>query len=206
MFYRVAAALRRCPFLKVASIAVFACAVCAGVSYAQDQSTGDPVADAARKAREQKKVAPKPKKVFTDDDVKPAETPAPVPVAPSPDSAPTSEEAKIEKQPAATAPNESEKENPNSEKAWRRRFAEQRKKIADAQLELDVLQRELEKASVQYYSDPQKAMNEQYTRTEVNEKTAKIEAKKKQIADLNQQLSDMEDQLRASGGDAGWAR
>ena len=38
----------------------------------QDQSqssTGDPVADAARKAREAKKTAPKPKKVFTDEDV-----------------------------------------------------------------------------------------------------------------------------------------
>ena len=38
----------------------------------QDQTqsaTGDPVADAARKARQEKKSAPKPKKVFTDDDV-----------------------------------------------------------------------------------------------------------------------------------------
>src|SRR5438132_2551302 len=39
------------------------------------QQTGDPVADAARKARDQKekKNAPKPKKVYTDDDVRPAE-------------------------------------------------------------------------------------------------------------------------------------
>ncbi|HYU21957.1 MAG TPA: hypothetical protein VEM60_02350, partial [Candidatus Dormibacteraeota bacterium] len=34
------------------------------------QQTGDPVADAARKAREKKKDAPKPKKIYTDDDVK----------------------------------------------------------------------------------------------------------------------------------------
>ena len=34
------------------------------------QQTGDPVADAARKARESKKDAPKPKKVYTDDDLK----------------------------------------------------------------------------------------------------------------------------------------
>ena len=42
---------------------------------AQDPATGDPVADAARKARQEKKAAAKPKKVFTDDDVtpKPAE-------------------------------------------------------------------------------------------------------------------------------------
>ena len=171
---------------------------------AQDQSsTGDPVADAARKAREQKKVAQKPKKVFTDDDVKPAE-PAPAPPAAS-DAPAAPDEAKPEKS-QAKAQDQPEAENPNSEKAWRKRFAEQRKKISDAELKLDVLQREAQKADVQYYSDPQKAMQEQFTRTEINEKNAKIEATKKQIADLKQQLSDMEDQLRASGGDVGWAR
>jgi predicted nucleic acid-binding Zn-ribbon protein len=68
------------------------------------------------------------------------------------------------------------------------------------------LQREAEKADLQYYNDPQKAMQEQYTRAEINEKNEKIAARKKEIADLKQQLSDMEDQLRASGGDSGWAR
>ncbi len=67
-------------------------------------------------------------------------------------------------------------------------------------------QREAEKADLQYYSDPQKAMNEQFTRQEINEKNDKIAAKKKEIADLKQQLSDMEDQLHSAGGDPGWAR
>jgi len=183
----------------------FALALCSVATRAQDQSTGDPVADAARRAREQKKVAPKPKRVFTDDDVKPADTPAPPPAAAPSDSAPVSEEAKLQK-PQPTAASDADQEDPNSEKAWRKRFAEQHKKISDAELELDVLQRELQKSDVQYYSDPQKAMNEQLTRNEINEKTTKIEAKKKQIVNLKQQLSDMEDQLRASGGSAGWAR
>lgn len=183
----------------------FALAFCSVASRAQDPSTGDPVADAARKAREQKKVAAKAKKVFTDDDVKPADTPAPAPAAAPSDSATLSGEAKLQK-PQPVAPAGAEQEDPNSEKAWRKRFADQHRKISDAELELDVLQRELQKSDVQYYSDPQKAMNEQLTRNEINEKTAKIEAKKKQLADLKQQLSDMEDQLRASGGDVGWAR
>lgn len=182
----------------------FALAFCCVATRAQDQSTGDPVADAARKAREQKKAAAKPKKVFTDDDVKPAEQPAPAatasPAAGNPD------EAKPAKTPGAPSEAAAPKENPNSEKAWRKRFSEQRQKIADVEQELDVLQREAQKADLQYYSDPQKAMNEQFTRTEINEKNAKIEAKRKQLADLRQQLSDMEDQLRASGGDPGWAR
>ena len=179
-----------------------ALAFCSVVARAQDQSSGDPVADAARKAREQKKVAPKPKKVFTDDDVKPAEQPAPAPSAGSPESAGAAAAEKPEGAAAASAA----KEDGNTEQAWRKRFSEQRRKVAAVEQELDVLQREAEKADLQYYSDPQKAMHEQFTRNEINEKNAKIEAKKKQLADLKQQLSDMEDQLRASGGDPGWAR
>jgi hypothetical protein len=184
----------------------FALAFGSVATRAQDQSTGDPVADAARKAREQKKVAPKPKKVFTDDDVKPAEQPAPAPAASSGQGSANPDEAKLDKSQAAPAQNQASKENPNSEKAWRKRFADQHQKISDAEQELDVLEREAQKADLQYYSDPQKAMNEQFTRNEINEKKSKIEAKKKQLADLRQQLSDMEDQLRASGGDPGWAR
>ena len=171
---------------------------------AQDRSTGDPVADAARKAREQKKVAPKAKKVFTDDDLKPAEQPAPT--ASSGRDTASPDQAKGDKSHPAPAETDALKENPNSEKAWRKRFADQHQKISDAEQELDVLEREAQKASVQFYSDPQKGMNEQFTRNEINEKNAKIEAKKKQLADLRQQLSNMEDQLRASGGDPGWAR
>lgn len=178
----------------------------ASVSFAQqDQSgSGDPVADAARKAREAKKTAPKPKKVFTDDDVAPktAEAPAP-PVSATTEGGSASPAVALAKQ----AKGSTEKaENPNSEAAWRKRFAEQRRKISDAEAELDVLQREAAKADLQYYSDPQKAMNEQLTRNEINEKNDKIAATKKKIGDLKQQLSDMEDQLRASGGDPGWAR
>jgi hypothetical protein len=182
-----------------------------GVAFAQqDQSqssTGDPVADAARKAREEKKVAPKAKKVFSDDDVAPraaapAPTPAPSAAAPTGTARPA---AALAKQAKAGAEQQKE-EDPNSETAWRKRFADQRRKISDAEAELDVLQREASKADLQYYSDPQKAMNEQLTRDEINKKNEKIAAKKKEIESLKQQLSDMEDQLRAAGGEPGWAR
>jgi hypothetical protein len=155
------------------------------------QQSGDPVADAARRSREQKKATPKPKKVYTDDDIKPA--------------APASEGGAAS---GAAANGEgaggSGKDDP--ETTWRKRFAEQRNKIAAAEKELDILQRESEKAQVQYYNDPQKALMEQNTRKDINEKNAKIEQKKQDIANLKQQLSDMEDDLRKSGGDPGWAR
>src|SRR5215470_17672093 len=54
------------PVLGLAGIAV------AAKYQDASQQTSDPIADAARKAREQKKSEAKPKKVFTNDDVAPA--------------------------------------------------------------------------------------------------------------------------------------
>ena len=161
------------------------------------QSGSDPVADAARKAREDKKNAEKPKKVYTDDDVKPA-TPPP---AEGPGGAAAAGQAAQQKGGDAAA-----EEDPNGEAAWRKKFKAQHDKIAKAEAEIDVLQRELQKAQVEYYPDPQKAMSEQNSRKEINDKMAKIDAKKQEIAQLKQGLDDLEDQLRKSGGDPGWAR
>jgi hypothetical protein len=191
------------PLLGIAGIAVIA-------QQHQDssQQTGDAVADAARKAREQKKSEPKPKKVFTNDDVAPAPAAAtPAATAPAgetkdnPDGAP----AKTGDA-AAAAGTDKPASTDNSEAGWRKRFAEQRAKITQAEQELDILQREAQKLQVQYYSDPQKALAEQYTRKDVTDQDAKIQAKKDEIAKLKQHLSDMEDDLRKSGGDSGWAR
>jgi len=183
---------------------------------AGQQSTGDPVADAARKAREEKKNAVKPKRVYTDDDVsknknssanapivaedtakqqKPAEQPA--------DAATTTTEK------AAGVPDDASKDatkEKNDEATWRKRFKAIHEKIAQSQKELDVLQRETQKAEIQYYPDPQKTMVEQYTRKDILDKDAKIVGKKQEIAKLQQRLSDLEDELRKAGGDPGWAR
>jgi hypothetical protein len=181
------------------------------------QQTGDAVADAARKARESKKEAPKPKKVYTDDDVKrsapePAAAPATAPVNATGTTAAqaTGEAAKTGEtgKPGDASKTEEGKkpEDPNGEAAWRKRFQAQHEKIAKAEKELDILNREQEKAQVEYYPDPQKAMTQQNTRGDINEINAKIDAKKKELEQLRQGLSDMEDQLRKSGGDPGWAR
>jgi hypothetical protein len=163
----------------------------------QQSNTSDAIAEAARKAKEEKKDQPKPKKVYTDDDISTnkgdvsvvGKGPAPADTTAAPD--------------ATTTP---AKGTLTPEQKWRKQFAEQRGKIAQAEKELDILQREESKAGLQYYSDPTKAMKEQFTRDELNQKAAKIDAKKKQIADLKQQMEDMEDRLRKEGGDAGWAR
>ncbi len=168
------------------------------------QQTGDPVADAARKAREQQKTAPKPKKVYTDDDVKPA-TPADAATSQAGQAA-GGAQATPDNGQGADAGNGTSGKKDDAETAWKKRFQEQRNKIATAEKELSILQRESEKAQVQYYNDPQKALTEQFTRKDINEKNAKIDQKKQEIANLKQQLSDLEDELRKAGGDPGWAR
>jgi chromosome segregation ATPase len=168
------------------------------------QSTGDPVADAARKAREQKKKeADKPKKVYTDDDLNhyvPDNT-----VSADKSSGTEGKAAGKGKEGDATggAPSDADK---NAEQQWRKRFREAYGKLAQLEKEVDILQREDNKAQVQYYSDPQKALEEGYSRKEINEKNAKIAAKKDEIVQQKQHISDLEDDLRKSGGDPGWAR
>jgi predicted RNase H-like nuclease (RuvC/YqgF family) len=180
-------------------------------STASQQSTGDPVADAARKAREQKKNAAKPKKVYTDEDV--SHNTRDIPVASDNSNPATSEEAAA-KNAARPAPDAEASPAQGNDAAgtpeetpetrWRKQFKEVYATLDRAQRELDVLQRETNKAQVQYYPDPQKALAEQYTRKDINEHDAKIAAKKQEVAQLQQKIEDMQDALRKSGGDPGW--
>ena len=49
-------------------------------------------------------------------------------------------------------------------------------------------------------------MQQQLTRSDINDKTAKIDAKKKEIEADQQAIDDAQDELRKAGGDPGWAR
>jgi hypothetical protein len=156
----------------------------------------DSVAAAARKTRDQKKDAPKPAKVFDNDNIPTTggvSTVGAAPAEPGADAAnPASGAA-----PAATGADE---------KAWRAKFASLHHKLEQDQAELDVLQRELGVANVQYYSDPMKGMQQELTRDDIYKKTTAIDAKKKEIDADKQALADAEDDLRKAGGDSGWAR
>lgn len=94
---------------------------------------------------------------------------------------------------------------------FRQKFADLRGKIAAAKKEADILQREFSLARQQNYSDPNQALKEQYSSNtaggkELQDIQGKIDDKKSEIADLERQLSALEDELRAAGGDPGWAR
>lgn len=160
----------------------------------------DPLAAAARKARERQKTAPKAAKVFDNDNL-----PAEGGISTVGESA--APEKPRKNQAAAEA-------NPPGDKAaaeWRSKFADLRKKLAQDQEELGVLQREAGQEMTQYYGgDPNKAYQDQQSGTPFGQKydqtKAAIDAKQKQVAADQQAISDAEDALRKAGGSPGWER
>jgi len=158
----------------------------------------DSLAAAARKAREQKKdqAGAKPARVFSNDNIP---TTGGISAVGENASAAGGADAAAGAQ-AAAAPSGS------GEAEWRGRFAKLRKKLEQDQTELDLMQRELGVLDVQYYSDPVKTLQQGYSRSDINEKTDKIEAKKKTIEADQQAIADAEDELQKAGGDPGWAR
>lgn len=190
---RINIALMSTALLSLGLVAVFS----TSAQNPPAQQAEDPLAAAARKARAEQQAAPKPKKVYTNDDF--ASVPPPKATDAKSDAAQSDANAKGDSSNPAD-------NDPKSEAYWRKRFAKVRDKLASAEKEVQVLQREFDKAEVQYYPDPQKALMQQYDRKDINDKRTKLDAKQKEVESLKAQISDMEDELRRAGGDPGWAR
>jgi hypothetical protein len=152
------------------------------------------LADAARKAREAKKDQPKPARVFDNDNI-PGGTVSTVG---------KTQDAKKDGDDANS--DDKSKSGTDSEKAWKEKFAMLRSKLARDKEDLEVMQRELGVLNLQNYSDPNKGLQQELTRSDINNKTAAIDAKQKAIEADQQAIDDAEDDLRKSGGDSGWAR
>jgi len=160
----------------------------------------DSIAAAARRAREQKKDTAKPAKVFDNDTI-----PTKGGVSTVGNSSPTADSTAGGGGGATTAASGGATPS-RGEKFWRQKFTDLRNKLASDEAALDLMQRELGTLELQYYPDPVKGMQQSLTRSDINDKTAKIDAMKKQIQADQQAISDAEDELRKSGGDSGWSR
>jgi hypothetical protein len=167
--------------------------------------TTDPLVAAARKAREQKKdqAGAKPPRVFNNDNIPTQGGVSAVGQNPAANVADGTDAAAGG---SATPAPGAGTSAASDEKAWRKRFDTLHKKLAQDQDELSIMQRELGVLDVQYYNDPVKSMQQGYSRSDINEKTDKIEAKKKAIEADEQAIADAEDELQRAGGDPGWAR
>lgn len=183
-----------------------------GAAWAQSEQ--ESLADAARRIRaERAKKGPVKAKLYTNDNI-PRETV----LSTTTGLAQAAAEGEGEAAPAAegeAAPGEgapaAEAAKECDEQCWRGKFSEQRAKIQRAQQDLDILQREYNLSRTQYYQDPNAAVREQYSNTtaggrELQDLLNRMNAKKAEIDQLKQGLSALEDDLRKSGGQAGWAR
>jgi len=174
------------------------------------------VADAARKAREQSKGRPQPAKVFTNEDVPNLKgvvsvvgtAPAEPAAAPATSEAVGATPADASAAAAAATPGAAAAPKPEvkDETYWRAKFAEARKKLADDTREVDILQREYNLKQQQFYLDPNVALREQNSRTDLNKTLEQINTKKQDVERDQQAITALEDQLRQAGGNAGWSR
>lgn len=161
----------------------------------------DPLAAAARRAKEEKKHDAKPAKVFTNDNMPAVGGVSTVGAGPA-DAGASGDKATGASTTAATTT----AVPAQGETYWRGKFDKLNTKLQQDQSELDVMQRELGQLSLQNYSDPNKAMQQGYSHSDIDKKTAEISAKQKEIEADKQAISDAQDDLRKSGGDPGWAR
>jgi hypothetical protein len=189
---------------------------------AQEAQSGDgSVADVARKVRAEKSKENKTVKVFTNDDLR-ALNKKDEATSPGAESAPKekgqaagpSREAKDnqanDKEEVKSQEGDSnagsEGSDVHNEKYFRKRSAELNANLELHKRELSVLQQKLDLAQPVYYKDPQKQLEQEYSRSDITKLTNEVDAKKQQIADDEKAIDDLRDQLRRDDGDPGWLR
>ena len=172
-------------------------AACVLLAQAQPEQAPEPsLADVARKVRaERAKVERKPVKVFTNDNLPTG--PAGISIVGAVPAAPTERSGSE----LAIDP-----ESRHDAQYYARTMARLQAQRDVHQRELSVLQQKLNLAEPQYYSSPDRALEEQYSRTDLHKLTQEIEDKKQQIADDEKAIADLREQLRQEGGDPGWLR
>jgi hypothetical protein len=176
------------------------------VASAQSQSDNTSVADAARRAREQKKNAAKPARTLTNDDLPPAQAqPAPPPSAPTdageaanPSSAQPKPEGEAEPSKAAASAESAAQADDGAKKRAEKQAALKRAKaeLAQAQSELDVLQRKATLDSDAHYSKTDYAHDTEGKATldadaqQIDDKKAHVEDLKARVAALQSELGE----------------
>lgn len=159
--------------LRLLIPALLAAALLPAAVHAQADSSQS-VAEAAKRAREQKKTATKPVKVVTEDDVKPASV----------------DSAAAPAQPATPAqPNPSGAQDAKEAEKNAKQRAALKEQIKQAESDIDLLQRQLRLDQDSYYSKVD------YAKDAAGKE--KLDAEKQQISDKQQDLDQLKAQLAA---------
>ncbi len=161
----------------------------------QEQESTASVADLARQAKTERAKNPRqPVKVFTNDNL---------PARP-PESASTVA-ANTKATPEASNQGSGSESSPKLN-SYRKAMGDLRAKLETHQRQLEVLQQKLGQNNVQFYPDPNKTLNQEFTRADINKLNQDIETKKQQVAADQKAIEDLQDQLRREGVDPGVVR
>jgi hypothetical protein len=94
----------------------------------------------------------------------------------------------------------------HDEPYYRKRMTELRGRRDLHQRQLAVLQQKQSQGQLQYYADPNKTLQQEYSRSDINQGNDEISQKQQEIAADEQAMQDLQDQLRREGHPPGWLR
>ena len=190
--------MQRCILLRFTLLVALAAALLPAASFAQSQDS-ESVADAARRAREQKKPPAKPVKVLTDDDVKPAipasTDTAPAPGAPAPaasTAAASDSTAAIGVVTGSSSPAPDAKDQKDSKEV-----AELKAQIKQAKADLDLQLRELSLDQDTFYSNTDYA-HDTAGKAKLDEQKQQASVKQQEVDRLVARLLELQPQEPAA--------
>ncbi|MGB6877261.1 MAG: hypothetical protein WBD87_14640 [Candidatus Acidiferrales bacterium] len=180
------------------------CAFLAGLpAAAAAQQTSQSLGDAARKAKEQQKQAPKAKIVWTNDNL-PTSASVSVVGQPSQQDASNTSEAQPGGE-AGTPPSASDAGTLAGDLSkTSAELAEAQKKLDSLKTDLDIAQREYKLDSNQYYSTPNYAADQQgqakldADKSQIAAKQQAMEAAQKKVDDLQKQVDSLNEKLKTA--------
>jgi len=178
--------------LVILGFALAGLATAACFAQQKSETNDTSLGDIARQLNAQKAKTAKPAKVITNDNIPALKDGDGISTGPK-EKTPTPEESAGSTQ-------------GHDEKYFRSRMSSLQNQLDTHKRELEVLQQKLGQNNMQYYPDPNKEIQQLYTRGDINKLTADINAKKQQIADDEKAIDDLHEQLRHENGDPSWLR
>jgi chromosome segregation ATPase len=183
-----------------AAVVLGICAFLAGLpAVTRAQQTGQSLADAARKAKEQQKQAPKAKMVWTNDNLP---TSATVSVVGQPQQGTAASAAQA--QPTEEAGTSPTSDDANDLAKATAELTDAQKDVESLKTDLDIAQREYKLDADQYYGTPNYAADQQgqakldAEKSEIAAKQEALEAAQKKVDELQKKVDELNEKLKAT--------
>jgi len=181
---------------------------------AQTEGQSTSLGELAKKLKSERAASGKSVRVFTNDNLphRPAgggitvagsmaaESPAPSSGGQAGSGQPAGTEA------TAAGASATESSGAHDEKYYRTQMAALRSRLELHQRELSVLQQKQAQGEMQFYADPNKTLQQEYSRSDINKRNDEIAKKQAEIDEDNRAIQDLQDQLRREGAPSGWLR